>query len=134
MADMAIGADTGRRNSDPTHKAIMQRPQIFRPSMMQDRSEARRRMDADRRALQPWRNWYKLAVWLRARQHRLSVEPLCRRCFGRGEIEAATIVNHIKAHRGDWSLFIDPANHESLCKHCHDTEVQREERGGTGGA
>ena len=39
----------------------------------------------------------------------------------------ATVVDHIKPHRGSWPLFIDPANHQSLCKRCHDQKTAREQ-------
>ena len=39
------------------------------------------------------------------------------------------MVNHRQAHKGDWSLFIDPENHESTCETCHNRDIQREERG-----
>jgi 5-methylcytosine-specific restriction protein A len=44
----------------------------------------------------------------------------------------AEVVDHIRPHRGDWALFIDPGNHQSLCKSCHDRKTaaeQREKRG-----
>ena len=44
----------------------------------------------------------------------------------------ATIVNHRTPHRGDWALFIDPANHESTCKPHHDRDIQAGERGAAG--
>jgi hypothetical protein len=53
---------------------------------------------------------------------------LCERCLAEGRTVAATIVNHRRPHKGDWQLFIDPGNHESLCKPHHDGEVQSEER------
>jgi 5-methylcytosine-specific restriction protein A len=43
---------------------------------------------------------------------------------------AATVVNHRKPHKGNWSLFIDATNHESTCKPCHDGPIQSEERRG----
>ncbi|WP_226578191.1 HNH endonuclease [Acuticoccus sediminis] len=86
--------------------------------------------DARRRAAQPWRRWYKLAVWQRLRDTQLSRQPLCERHLARGEVVAATVVHHRAPHRGDWDLFVDPANHESLCAPCHDAEAQAEERRG----
>ena len=47
-----------------------------------------------------------------------------------GEIVRATTVNHRKAHEGDWALFVDPDNHESVCKECHDQVIQAEEARG----
>jgi 5-methylcytosine-specific restriction protein A len=40
------------------------------------------------------------------------------------------VVNHRTPHKGDWSLFIDPANHQSVCKPCHDGPIQSAERTG----
>ena len=42
----------------------------------------------------------------------------------------ATVVHHRIAHKGDWQLFIDPENLESVCKPCHDSEAQQQERVG----
>ena len=55
-------------------------------------------------------------------------EPFCRECAKRGDRIWATVVDHIKPHRGSWPLFIDPANHQSLCKRCHDRKTALEQR------
>jgi 5-methylcytosine-specific restriction endonuclease McrA len=52
------------------------------------------------------------------------------RCHREGRIAAANVVHHVKPHRGDWRLFADPANWESLCKKCHDSAEQSVERRG----
>lgn len=44
----------------------------------------------------------------------------------RGETVVATVANHIKPHRGNWTLFAE-GELESLCKPCHDGEAQRED-------
>jgi 5-methylcytosine-specific restriction endonuclease McrA len=75
-----------------------------------------------------YRKLYKGAAWQRARAYQLSIEPLCMRCKTRGIIVPATVVNHITPHKGDLTLFYDPANHESTCKPCHDGAIQSEER------
>ena len=36
------------------------------------------------------------------------------------------MVDHITPFRGDWALFIDPANHESLCETCHNRKTAKE--------
>ena len=46
-------------------------------------------------------------------------------------VEAATIVHHVKAHKGDLALFYDPGNLQSLCAPHHDSAAQREEKSGT---
>ncbi|SNB83095.1 5-methylcytosine-specific restriction enzyme A [Rhodoblastus acidophilus] len=106
----------------------MKRPTQWRPPSAPPPTEVRRCFDAERRKREPWRNWYKLAVWQRARMVQLQRQPLCERCLAQGIVEAATVVNHHKAHKGDWSLFISSANHESVCKRCHDSVIQSEEK------
>lgn len=46
-----------------------------------------------------------------------------------GRLTPATIVDHIRPHKGDPALFWDPANHDSLCTPHHDATKQREEHG-----
>jgi len=77
-----------------------------------------------------YRRWYSRKAWKVARQAQLARQPLCERCQQTGRITAATVVNHRIPHKGDWSLFIDPDNHESLCAPHHDALVQREEARG----
>lgn len=48
----------------------------------------------------------------------------------RGQVVAATIVDHVIPHRGDQQLFWDKSNWQSLCKHCHDSHKQRIEKSG----
>jgi 5-methylcytosine-specific restriction endonuclease McrA len=78
----------------------------------------------------PWHHLYKTKDWYRLRWVQLQKEPLCRRCSSQGRTVAAGVVDHIKAHRGDVTLFFDAANLQSLCKRCHDSAKQREEKSG----
>jgi 5-methylcytosine-specific restriction protein A len=77
-----------------------------------------------------YRRWYNLAAWARARRGCLQANPLCERCKAQGFVVAATVVNHRVPHKGSWSLFIDPHNHQSVCDPCHDGPIQSEERTG----
>jgi 5-methylcytosine-specific restriction enzyme A len=47
-----------------------------------------------------------------------------------GQITIANTVHHIRAHRGDESLFFDPDNLESICETHHNATKQREESRG----
>lgn len=49
-------------------------------------------------------------------------------------MSAASVVDHIKPHKKDPALFWDQENWQALCKPCHDSVKQKEERGrrGTG--
>ena len=69
---------------------------------------------------QAWRRWYSLPVWTDdLRPAQLLREPWCRECARHGVRTRATVVDHVTPHRGDWQMFIDPANHQSLCERCH---------------
>ena len=39
-------------------------------------------------------------------------------------------MNHIVPHQGDFELFHDPDNLESVCKPCHDGVIQHQEKTG----
>lgn len=79
---------------------------------------------------------YSLPIWTRKlRPNHLVEEPFCRECARQGKRVYATVVDHIVPHRGNWKLFTDPGNLQSLCKSCHDrktalekAEEQRKER------
>ena len=77
-----------------------------------------------------WRHLYGTAAWKRARATQLRKHPLCEMCEQQGILTPATVVNHRKPHRGDVTLFLDPANHESTCKTHHDSAIQSHERTG----
>lgn len=100
-----------------------------RPRMLGARSKAERSRlyEAERRKAKPWRAWYGTPEWRAIRRAVLIDQPLCERHLRRGEIVAATVVNHRMPHRGDWLLFVE-GPFEAVCKGCHDGIIQREER------
>lgn len=51
-------------------------------------------------------------------------------CRSAGRLTAASVVDHIRPHRGDAELFFDPENWQSLCKPCHDGTKQSGEKSG----
>lgn len=69
------------------------------------------------------------ARWRRARKAYLARHPLCAEHKRRGDVVAATTVDHIKPHRGDQTLMWDQNNWQSLCKPCHDSKTAREDGG-----
>lgn len=79
--------------------------------------------------MQPWRAWYKTARWQRLRWSILLRDLFtCQIC---GVIEGVTsqlVADHKTAHRGDEVLFWDDGNLQCLCKTCHDSIKQRDER------
>ena len=77
----------------------------------------------------PWHHLYKTKDWYRLRHHQLQAYPLCRRCESQGRVVSAIIADHVKPHRGDVALFFG-GELQSLCKTCHDSAKQREEKSG----
>jgi 5-methylcytosine-specific restriction protein A len=76
----------------------------------------------DRKNTNPYSAWYSDRRWRVIRKRHLLREPFCKEC---GNI--ATVVDHIKPHEGDWGLFIDPTNLQSLCVICHNRKTARED-------
>lgn len=78
---------------------------------------------------QPWRKWYQSKDWYRLRWSTLTRDAFtCQEC---GIMESDTsklVCDHIKTHGGDWGLFTDPENLRCLCKPCHDSVKQREDK------
>lgn len=61
--------------------------------------------------------------WRAARDEFLRQHCTCRMCGA-----PATLVDHIKPHRGDKRLFWDRTNWQALCAPCHNRHKQRQER------
>ncbi|MDO5765010.1 MAG: HNH endonuclease signature motif containing protein [Elusimicrobiales bacterium] len=75
-----------------------------------------------------YHGWYLLPIWKNdLRPAQLTREPFCRECAKEGIRTYATVVDHIRPFRGDWALFVNPANHQSLCKHHHDQKTALEQ-------
>ena len=68
--------------------------------------------------------------WRKVRSFHLSAHPYCVYCRKAGKVTLATVVDHIKPHRGDPELRWDMNNLQSLCQPHHDATKQREERRG----
>lgn len=84
---------------------------------------------AERRSAQAkvWHKWYQLPIWKDdLRPSQLIREPFCRECAMKGKRVYATDVDHIKPHRGDWLLFTDRNNLQSLCHRCHSQKTWAE--------
>ena len=50
------------------------------------------------------------------------------KCYEEGHITMATVVDHIKPHRGDKKLFWDRGNWQPLCEHHHNVKTMTEDR------
>ena len=69
-----------------------------------------------------------VAKWQRERKKFLENNPFCVKCYEEGHITMATVVDHIKPHRGDQKLFLDRGNWQPLCEHHHNVKTMTENR------
>ena len=65
--------------------------------------------------------------WRTERKYYLAMHPICVECEKNGRIKAASVVDHIVPHRGDYKRFWDRRNWQPLCKRCHDSKTARGE-------
>ena len=63
--------------------------------------------------------------WAAARLLHLAKFPLCVMCEKEGRLEAATVVDHIEPHKGDWGLFWATENWQSLCAMHHNRKTRQ---------
>lgn len=83
---------------------------------------------AERRESAQWHDWYSRKIWTDdLRPAQLMRQPFCRACLDRGVRTRASVVDHVVPFRGNWALFVDPVNHQSLCKRCHDRKTAQEQ-------
>lgn len=73
---------------------------------------------------------YKSKRWRNLRKRKLRKDRYCACPCHRGIPVEANIVDHKDPHRGDSRKFWDELNLQSLCKPCHDSCKQSEERRG----
>jgi 5-methylcytosine-specific restriction protein A len=66
---------------------------------------------------------YRKRAWQRLRRQQLLREPACIRCGA-----FATVVHHKIPHKGNPNLFFASTNLASICKRCHDSIENEEER------
>lgn len=63
------------------------------------------------------------ARWRRYRLQFLREHPLCTLCSTETHPVPATVVDHIRDHKGDQDLFWDASNHRALCTPCHNART-----------
>ena len=71
-----------------------------------------------------WSHMYNCTAWRKLRLRQLIKEPLCRLCESKGRVTAATVCDHIEAHKGDPAKFWQ-GPFQSLCAKCHNSDKQR---------
>ena len=67
--------------------------------------------------------------WQKARWRYLMANPWCVAHQRVGRTVPATDVDHIKPHRGNYALFWDETNWQSLCHECHSRKTASGDRG-----
>ncbi len=103
------------------------KPKTFRPAGQPSKQESRRAYDRKRDDDKPWRRWYKTSRWVKARAVFLRRNPLCVECLEKDRLTTATVVDHVKPHRGDYELFWQVENWQVLCAACHNSKTGRGE-------
>lgn len=88
-----------------------------------------RRTDYRSKEAADYRKLYSTVAWKAKRLTQLTAYPLCRLCEASALVVGAVIADHIEPHKGDLHLFWN-GELQSLCKRCHDSAKQRQERGG----
>lgn len=90
-----------------------------------------RSFDRYRADTQPWRQWYRTSRWQKLRWSVLTEQLFtCQNSNCKRVIvpSSEAVADHVVPHRGDPRLFWDRSNLQCLCKPCHDSAKQREER------
>lgn len=80
-----------------------------------------------------WRAWYKTERWRKLRLEILRRDAYtCQQtgvlCIGKYPADNSAVVDHIRPHRGDETLFWHPSNLQTVSKAYHDSEKQKQER------
>ena len=59
------------------------------------------------------------------RRRTLQQNPNCVYCLENGRFEKATVVDHVVPHKGQWGMFANMNNLQSLCASCHSGPKRR---------
>lgn len=110
-------------------KLVTLKPQISNLPQRLSRAHGEQERDRRRDEMQHWRAWYKTSRWQKLRASVLLRDlftcQMCKcLCSGKGE----AVADHKTPHRGDEDLFWDADNLQCICKVCHDSDKQREDR------
>ncbi len=72
---------------------------------------------------------YKTKAWQTMRQAQLSRQPMCAGCKDRGQIRAASVIDHVWPWRAIGLEAFRVNRLQSLCPDCHSTKTGLESRG-----
>ena len=76
------------------------------------------------------RQWIHSPRWRKASRMFLDEHPLCAQCERHGKTTGAFLVDHIVPHEGNYDLFWDESNWQSLCNPCHEEKHKGDRWGG----
>lgn len=82
--------------------------------------------ERERKDSAAWHFLYNTKVWKRMRTYQLLIVPFCSECAKHDVRTRASDVDHIVPHEGQWHLFMDSTNLQSLCHACHSRKTMRE--------
>lgn len=68
------------------------------------------------------RQWIHSPRWRRESKAHLDAHPLCVPCEKQGITKAAGLTDHIIPHKGNYELFWDQSNWQSMCNDCHEAK------------
>ena len=88
--------------------------------------QAQREYDAKREREEPWRAWIHSTRWRDAIEGFKAKHPLCAECERHGRVTPVYLVDHIRPHEGNYDLFWDEANWQSMCNPCHEEKHKGE--------
>lgn len=66
--------------------------------------------------------------WQKASKAHLRANPLCVECLRDGITKAAECVDHTIPHKGDYKLFWDRSNWQSLCIPCNSRKGDKQSK------
>ena len=69
---------------------------------------------------------YQSVRWKTRRRLILKRNPFCAECKKKNRLVFAEVIDHIIPHKGNWTLFLDNDNLQTLCRKCHGIKSQKE--------
>ncbi len=63
--------------------------------------------------------FYSSKSWLRLRNVKRQMNPLCEVCLTKNKLTPTDIIHHIIEVKDDWSLRLTLSNCQSVCASCH---------------
>ena len=107
-----------RRSSCPN---LIRGPEICCPDCIPYEKAKIRRYDQARDET-PERKWLHSTRWRKASNAHKEEHPLCAECERHGKITPAYLIDHIIPHNGNYDLFWDQSNWQSLCVEHHESK------------